>query len=491
MKTARSIWLQAHKHPVSAWEPRAIARRAVWVLLPLVLLGLLVIAVKRQVFPTNYPWRLMYVIHDDVWLPVYGHTVSRFGNLGLVGLGLVLFCLFMLMLVFILGRSPLDGLHLAVIRKALRNRNYHGFLLTGDGFGRSLGLDKGMIGQVVSRECERLTWHLSGRPQGPRNAAAVMDLAACLRLEWTLLGRQDMAAKHFRLRLVAWYRALVLIRDAQGGDAASLLRETLSAFHALAGTVKRHAEAKDQLPTYGGIDSATIMALDDLLLRSCLDLADRRDPLLDRALAQATTAGCDLLVEIETYLQRAAHLGFPETPTMLTVLTNLETQIGLTNWARIWLSVVIEAADRRSEPGLLLDALERMDGLRLLFDFLEPVPMADEEETVQQQEALTNDTKRATEPSPTAHMWQLLDKLLTAIPDAFSYQQAARLSRHQARYQQQQWQAAPILAGGFLRVEDFTSLEADSESFLLAAGPVQEYKHGHPTFQSENDSGRP
>jgi len=213
----RSTLLRAGLAPPARSRNRVLRYGAIVALAALVVT--LVLIVRGQLLPTDGPGRILYLIHDAVWLPLFGRIWTAIFPDALIWL-VILGGLSALALIEFLGiASPLRRAQVAVLQWLLPT--VPGPVLAMHRLLRTAGLRAGLAEQVL-RDLRDDALHLFTRPGIAPDEAAFSRLCQlqCLQVSFGLQCPRDLVA-------VADVLGLAAVEPGARDDAAAPLRRAV------------------------------------------------------------------------------------------------------------------------------------------------------------------------------------------------------------------------------------------------------------------------
>lgn len=129
---------------------------------PIFLLGIiLVTAVRQEWLAKDGPWRILYAIHDNVYLLVKGYSFTLFFPESLIFWGLVATILVLILVSQLTDRSLIKEPHIQLLRGCMYRPALHPVIIRGSQLLRRLKIEPKLIKLVAHREWEKAMLSLS------------------------------------------------------------------------------------------------------------------------------------------------------------------------------------------------------------------------------------------------------------------------------------------------------------------------------------------
>lgn len=152
----------------------------------LLLLTIVVTAVRQEWLPKTGPSRILYSIHDNVYLLIKGYSFTLFFPESLIFWGLVATLLLLVFISQLTDRSLIKEPHIQLLRGCMYRPALHPVIIQGSQFLRRLKIEPKLIKLVAQREWERTMLSLS------QHELASVPKKSC---------RQLVILTHFNLQL--------------------------------------------------------------------------------------------------------------------------------------------------------------------------------------------------------------------------------------------------------------------------------------------------
>lgn len=171
---------------------------------------LVVLLIQRRLLPADSSGRLLYQLHDDLFLPLRGHLYTRWLPLSAIVWGIGLTILGLNLLSWLFGGSLIRAPHLWLLRRRVQQPARHQGLLRWARIYRQLGVRPHLLRLMVLDEYERALEAIRAAPPGQGNVA---DSQWALQL-WTLALNLDPlfapdAMRSWRM-VARWHDVLLL-----------------------------------------------------------------------------------------------------------------------------------------------------------------------------------------------------------------------------------------------------------------------------------------
>ncbi len=428
--------------------------------------ALLVVLIITRVFPVDGPGRVLYVVHDQVYLPMKGYLFTQFlpWSLALWG-GLVLLIILKLVSYLVSG-SLLKGLHQSLVLQLSGFPVWRAFLFESEK--RLIRFRPASQTLVLAANIHRrkaMQARLKDRSRVHPAQAALFHINL-LTLDWKT---------NFWHALLYCFEAWMVDKrpgsERDNRDATGLLRDRLVSLIEKKLRWRNESELEIALSLPPGFLEDSILI--DLLFLAALEDRDLADRLLDPEIVARPTAlnaavenrlslSCDtrqaMIQNARRYYENMTYDGYPDHSGDLTFLDSLpKASESLRAIGVLTTHIALERARLVGRSVWAEAYLEALESLNLAMAF------AYEEKPIQRRDQQQVELKASS--------------LFRDLPDGSHYRYCAELSAFEGRNLQETWNRAGLFSrqrGSLVSEDDFELERQRVRSLLLAAGPEED-----------------